>query len=136
MNSIVKRLMPVFFLLFIVIVLGSIAHGYVTPEQRNAGENAVFSHLERQVYLVSSTTADITPADIVGTAINPPYRLKIHNVAAGYTIHRGLLARPTATCTPLLAGASLDEVYTTDPNWYLATTATVTNIIAEVWTAE
>jgi hypothetical protein len=131
-----KPFIPMIMILVVIVMVAKMSMAYVEPFQRQAGENAIFSHLARQVYLTSSTTADITPASIVGTAIQPPYRLRIYNTAAGYTIHRGLLARPTATCTPLLAGSSFNEVYTALPNWYLATTATVTNIIAEVWTAE
>lgn len=129
-----KKLIPVFLTLIIAILVGVVAHAYVTPEARQAGNQYVFSTLTRQVSLTASTTASLTPTDLIPATIVPPYRLVIQNTGANL-LHRGLNV-PTATCTSLAGSATWDMVLHTAPNFNIRSTTGATTLCVEVWTAQ
>jgi len=128
-----KPFLPVIMILVVIVMIAKMSMAYVDPIDRAAGDNAVFSTLSRQVYLTSSTTADLSSTDLVGTTLTPPYKLVITNIGAT-NIYRGLLAAPTATCTALIASGQWSMTMHQAPNFYMRNAAAAANLCVEVWT--
>jgi hypothetical protein len=128
-----KRFIPALVLVALVAItaLGSL-QAYVTPQQRDAGENLCMNTLTTQANHTATAATSLAWTTMVPATVLPPYRVEIQNNGA-FGIRYGL-GIPTATSTYLAASGTLTRIFNVAPTTLnIRALDGTTNVTVSVW---